>query len=276
MVYKIEELLPIVAELAEKYTSKESTSISYERANQLMEAVLYCIHQNEESNSLCDRAGLSARRVYQSGYEKLVKKVKETQNFYNEMIINFKAYGNENYYNTVTKAIPGFFMHYDVKFAPQETIITMDYPTICPIINNSGIDAIAKYVEYISYEQKFMSALPKEYVIEVLSRFQGNYKKQFDNICSILLRHILGCLCIEKKIGVSGIEQDYIILDKTIKECKKNELQEKLTNLLRSLIENKYQGEERLFEYLNGDIENFVECLRNGSKYDKLKRVLVM
>lgn len=57
MDYEIEELLPIVAELAEKCTSKER---------------------------------------YRLGYEKLVKKVKETQNFYNKMIMNFKAYGNEN------------------------------------------------------------------------------------------------------------------------------------------------------------------------------------
>ena len=43
MEYEIEELVPIVATLAEKYTSKESSSITYEKAQQLMEAVLYCI-----------------------------------------------------------------------------------------------------------------------------------------------------------------------------------------------------------------------------------------
>ena len=40
--------MPIVAELADKYTGKESTSITYEKARQLMEAVLYCIHEYEE------------------------------------------------------------------------------------------------------------------------------------------------------------------------------------------------------------------------------------
>jgi hypothetical protein len=36
MSYKMEELVPIVGELAEKYTTFESTSISYEKAEQLM------------------------------------------------------------------------------------------------------------------------------------------------------------------------------------------------------------------------------------------------
>ena len=43
--YDMEELIPLVARLAEKYTGFESSSISYERAQQLMEAVLYCIRE---------------------------------------------------------------------------------------------------------------------------------------------------------------------------------------------------------------------------------------
>ncbi len=43
--YEMEELVPIVGKLAEKYTAFESTSVSYEKAEQLMGAVLYCIHE---------------------------------------------------------------------------------------------------------------------------------------------------------------------------------------------------------------------------------------
>ena len=42
MDYEMEELVPIVGKLAEKYTANESTSITYEKAEQLMGAVLYC------------------------------------------------------------------------------------------------------------------------------------------------------------------------------------------------------------------------------------------
>ena len=47
------------------------------------------------------------------------------QNNYNKMIEKFDSYGNENYFDTVAKAIPGFFKYYDAKFSPQSTIITM-------------------------------------------------------------------------------------------------------------------------------------------------------
>lgn len=39
--YQIEQLLPLVAELADKHTSGESSSVTYETAGALLEAVLF-------------------------------------------------------------------------------------------------------------------------------------------------------------------------------------------------------------------------------------------
>ena len=49
MSFDMEELLPIVAQLAEQYTAYESTSVSYERAEVLMSAVIYCIDEYDAS-----------------------------------------------------------------------------------------------------------------------------------------------------------------------------------------------------------------------------------
>ena len=46
MHYEMEELIPIVGRLAEKYTANESTSVTYEKAEQLMGAVLYCMRRS--------------------------------------------------------------------------------------------------------------------------------------------------------------------------------------------------------------------------------------
>ena len=43
--YTMEELLPVVAALTAKYTGNESTSVTYEKAEQLMGAVVYCIQE---------------------------------------------------------------------------------------------------------------------------------------------------------------------------------------------------------------------------------------
>lgn len=261
MEYEMEELLPIVAQLAEKYTSNESTSISYERAKQLMEAVLYCINRHPKDNQLMNNQKVDAKVAYEMGYECLLQKVKDTQQAYNEMIISFHAYGNENYHDTVTKAIPGFFRYYDIRFSPQETMITMDYPTLFPVIGSSGIDAVAKYVECISYEQKFMNALPEEYVYAVLYQYQPDYRKQFYNICSIVLRRILTHMMLGKALGKNLSQQDYQCLKESVCNCEKEYITDRLSELLEKLIGEKYDGDKSLERYLQTDIKDFVTQL---------------
>ena len=276
MKYEMEELLPIVAALAEQYTSKESTSVSYEQANRLMEAVLYCIDQCSEVGQLASNRGLTAREAYEWGYEFVVQKVKRTQEIYNGMIIDFCAYGNDNYRETVGRAIPGFFRYYDAKFAPRETIITMDYPTIRPITDATGINAIAKYIEYISYEQRFLKALPQEYVCDILFRFRPDYGKQFYNICNIVLRHILGHMIIGEPLGKRAGEEEYAALSEWILEREAEHLEKLIMELLHQLIFEKYKGDQMLECYLQADIRNFVVEMQNAARNNIVKKVVVM
>lgn len=175
ITYKMEELLPIVAQLSRKYTSAESTSVSYEKAQQLMEAVLYCIQELEhtQQNLPANPKMLSPDEAYQLGLESVMQKAKETQKKYNEMINIFCDYGNENLRDTVTKAVFGFFKFYDPIFAPQNTIITMDYPVLDFNQELQGIDAIAAYVEAIYTEQLFLQKMPEKYVCNVLQQKEG-------------------------------------------------------------------------------------------------------
>lgn len=276
MSFSMEELLPIVAWLTEKYTSKESTSISYERARQFMEAVIYCIKQCDSNYELVSSNGVSAKELYQSGFERVTQKVKRTQCAYNEMITNFSAYGNENYNDTVTKAIPAFFRYYDARFAPQETIITLDYPTICPMAESSGINAIAKYVRYISYEQQFMGILPQEYVQDVLFRYQAGYRKQFYNICSVILRHILGHMMIGKSLGQVITEKDYEMLQAIILQHERKWIEETFSKLLKGLIEEKYSGDNLMKRYLQADLRDFVTEIQVAAQNDCIQKVVVL
>lgn len=262
--YSVEELLPVVSGLTEKYTSKESTSVTYEQARQLMGAVLYCIGELEGENQVAAGEKLSAPKAYQYGYEKTVEKVKQTQWIYNSMILHFNAFGNKNYNDTVTKALPGFFRLYDVRFAPQETIITMDYPTLQPIQDVSGIDAVERYVEYIVLEQRFMGKLPETFVLEVLQQFHEDYQRQFYNICRIILRHILTHMLIGKPMSTIIDEKDFEQVKSITAMQDKEIIVKKVTRLLEKLIDEKYDGDKKLLNYLSGDIQDYCTELSMG------------
>ena len=191
--YSMEELIPIVGKLAQHFTSYASSSVTYERARQLMEAVIFCIAHADYGNSTDGKEGtklhmpgLEAEEAYKLGYESVIRKVKKTKEKYNELILSFDYYGNENYGDTIEKALPGFFMYYDVKYAPVETIITMDYPIIGLDMTLEGIDMIEQYIDAIIQEQQYLKKFPREYVIAKLYKFHPRYEKEFFNIKEII------------------------------------------------------------------------------------------
>ena len=260
--YSLEELLPVVAALTEKYTCRDSSSVTYEVANRLMEAVLYCINECNSEGLILHSQRLTAKEAYERGLQRVQDKTCAARKLYNTMVLNFNSYGNENYYDTVTKALPGFFKLYDIHFAPQESIITMDYPTICPISGVSGIDAVEKYISYISIEQRFLGRLPGDYVLDTLYQFHKNYRKQFYNICRIIYRDILVHILAGRPVGGALGKDDYDKLRADILGYGKAATEEKLKVALGKLIDEKYDGDEDMLAYLGADIEDY--CMELG------------
>ena len=247
--YSMEELLPVVAELTERYTSGESTSVTYERAQYLMEAVLYCIQECGTPFALSGGKKLSAREAYSLGLERIKEKAARAKQQYQNLMEDFCAYGNRNYEDTVTKAIPGFFARYDVYFAPQETIITMDYPVLMRMERMQGIDAMEAYVSCIWLEQKFLRAFRTEDVVGILTGFQQDYRQQFYNICRIVLRKVVA----ERLLGRMG---SYI--GELLHRGEKELLMTEVDRTIEVMVQEDYGADTSLFTYLKEDTNDFV------------------
>lgn len=281
MDYTFDELLPIIKNLSELYTRKESSSITYEMAEQLMEAIIYCIKENDSNildtdcNELIKLDEIqNAEAFYQHGYNLVLNKVKKSKNIYEKMIIHFESYGNLNYYDTVVKGLPSFFIHYDTKFNPQNHILTLDYPTLKPLNNLCGVDAVYQYISYIQLEQIFLSAFPYSYIIETLTQFHINYKGLFMNICSIVLRNIVCHMMVKKNLNDKEIiveEMEY--LNSFISITPKAELELKLIEMIKILVENKYNNNNELFNYLKADIKEFTSELIDAAKNNYLNKL---
>lgn len=157
MNYEMEELVPLVAKLANKYTGMDSSSLSYEAAEQLMGAVLYCIDATEQSagqeeNKMVTTGYASAKEAYENGYRCVVEKVEKTLQEYHALLKVFQSYHNVYLNDTILKGMPKFFQWYDVRFHPQNTILTLDYPILRDIHEQKGINAIAEYIRCIRLE----------------------------------------------------------------------------------------------------------------------------
>ncbi len=325
--YEAEELLPIVSELAVKFTSGDSTSVSFEKARQLMEAVIYCIQEAERKDSVmpgmngdveCSRitekgsctkesemindkinkeadneirivniheqgnSCPSAAEIYRLGKEAVFHKVELTKEKYNWLAMAFCDYGNENLRDTVLEAIPGFFKYYDPVFAPQDTIITMDYPVLNRDIALQGIDAVAAYLDAIELEQFFLGRIRTDIVCSILQEFDEDYKKQFFNISSIVMRHIVIDMLIGKGVGEPAGQEDYLHAWDLVCERESDELQRLLEEQLRMLLQAQYADKaqysvkEQMIRYFEKDIREFAVQLKNVSDRRYLRNVVAL
>lgn len=201
LIYDKEQLLEIVTYLSEKYTSKESTSISYEAAEKLMTAVIYCLKeytvdqqeqaalQNLPANRVDNKNEITVMEAYKKGYQLVIKKTKMAKELYKIILQDFCSYQNRSMEDTIIKGMPCFFKKYDPIFAPQDTILLLDYPVVRmeEIINHmSGIDAIYEYLLRYRSEQKFLRNFPQEYILEKLKSYHTDYEELLENIGCII------------------------------------------------------------------------------------------
>ena len=277
MDYQMEELVPIVGKLAEKYTSHESTSITYEKAEQLMGAVLYCIHELWESsgNAPSLNKKLSAQRAYEMGAAYVREKTGKALDLYNRILPEFCHYENKCLYDTFVKGIPEFFKWYDIQFEPQNTILTLDYPLLKDISEYTGIDKIFEFIKSIGLEQKFLKLFPAGYVINILSKDNRNWQESMDNICEIVFTHVIGHIMLGKSLTVIELkETDYFYMQEMFEQIALEDIKKHLEVTLEIYIKNYYENDRELLNYLSGAISGIVVRLKNAADNKVLGNII--
>lgn len=276
----MEALVSLTAKLTDKYTSKDSSSISYETAQMLMKAVIYCIREQEETDenrpALARENEADWERVYRAGYERVLQKVMQAKELYEELIVDFDDYGCINYRDAITKGMPAFFVNYNPRFCPQNHILTLDYPAIFVGKNLCGVDLILEYLQGIQLESKFLRKFPRERVIHVLSEILPEYEELYlDNICSpVLMRAVGGMIAGKSVLGLELEQKDNEAIREQFCGKGKDEITVKLQNALRvitsSLPELEFVGGEEYFMKIVEDYAVRVQYLVNGKSMQRI------
>ncbi|WP_099469620.1 DUF6179 domain-containing protein [Konateibacter massiliensis] len=276
MNYEMEELVPIVSKLANKLTGYESTSITYEKAEQLMEAVIYCIHELELSREELSLPveQLSAERAYERGYDCVKEKVKRALDSYHAFLNEFDSYENACLYDTFIKGIPEFFKWYDTKFKPQDTILTLDYPVLKDISMYNGIDAVYEFIDCVRLEQRFLGNFSKSYVKNVLRRYSSDYKKIIENICQIVFMNVIGHVLVGKPLEEQDFtEQEFEQIKILFRRSDRQEIKDKLKHFTERLVYQYYGEDKELWSYLLLSVDNIAAWLENAAIHNTLEQL---
>lgn len=266
MNYSMKELIPIVAKLSEKYTGLESSSITYEKAEQLMGAVIYCIKEFEACGHNYEMAKekVPALQAYTEGKKCVINKVKLCLEIYNSILPEFNFYKNNCLYDTVVKGLPEFFKWYDVEFCPQNTILTLDYPILQDISKYSGVNKIYYFINAIRLEQIFLQKFPDEYIVKIMDKYSDDSEDMIENICEIVLCNTLSNMLAKKNTSEYNFgKEDYSYIRNIITEMNYMDLAKLLEGLTESFIKQYYNNDMELFEYLNLCIKDISVRMKN-------------
>ena len=277
MEYTMEELFPILGQLAEKYTAFESTSIPYETAEQLTEAVLYCIREAEQvqTNALVQAEGLSARQAYAIGAAAVEENTRAALALYHETLQDFDSYGNRCLYDAFQQGLPEFFKWYDTKFMPQETMLTLDYPLLRDLSGQTGIDRIYSFIECIHLEQAFLNGFPEGTVKGILSRYNSQYGSLMENVCEIVLTTLAGHLLAGKPLSEREfVHEDFLRIRGKFANTCLPQITQQLKNAVAAFIQKYYGDSTELTAYLSGALENITFRLKNAAESGTLSSLL--
>lgn len=277
MEYSIEELIPIVEKLTGKYTSLESSSITYETARMLMSAVLYCIEEYHNTSEYEISAGekVDATIAYQCGYDLVISKVFQSKKIYESIIEDFNDFKCRNCRDTILKGIPQFFLRYDPKFNPQDHLLTLDYPTIKPINSLLGVNAVYQYLCNIKTEWDFLNEFDTKRVEYLLEKICIDYKNMFfDNISNAVLLTSLGCILADKPVDMLELQTtDIESIENFFENDSVDKAEQKIRMLLSKLFIQGFRASTEMEDYFLNLSREFAVRIINGSQSHSLMGV---
>lgn len=196
MNYKMKDLIPMVSTLARQYTSKESSSVSEEKAKQFMEAVLFTMKLTtypdlQKENQTLKKKELSAKEVYLLGGELLLNMFQKVQTKYYTCMESFESYGVICLEEVMKKGMPAFFQFYDLTYEPQNELLTLDYPILYNTHGKHGICVIDTYIKAIEIEQQFLQLFETQTIQEILKKINPFYEEAFLNIAESVYDYFL-------------------------------------------------------------------------------------
>ena len=191
---------------------------------------------------------------------------------YETLMQDFCDYGNHALSDTIRKGIPAFLKHYDVKYAPQDTILTLDYPILEDLHLYSGIDRVYQYVKDITLEQKFLKRYDNAYVMELLNAYSGDYAEMLENIPSIVFTNTIGHILAGKPITSTLGSDDYEDIYERFASGKFPSVS--IRSLADKFLQTYYAGESDVITYLNGELPNILYRIENALENHCLENVI--
>ena len=206
--YSFTQMLPVLMKLSKMYV--DGTSLSYNKARQLMSAVSFCIKKgiSADTTPVTDKLP-DAMTMYNAGKNVLREQHKYIKTLASKLSGVFFDYGIRYVRHGVYEDIIADIEKTDLIFSPHMLYKEPEYTMLGDISSLYGTDRLEGYIKCAITEWTFLSKFDTAAVTELLERTSKNYRETFfDNICETVLQQAVGCMAADVPAQQLYIEKE--------------------------------------------------------------------
>lgn len=194
---------------AGKYNGIDSTSMTVEKAQEILESMLYTISVAVGNGATKDEMlNGSLSLLLDRGREILKEKQKSVKVEWKLLCRELPRIPNVYFLSTMEN-LGLFFDSYDIYFAAHHTSESIDYWPLCPVPETvKGISYIEEYIRRIQIENDFLNCFEREKVIGLYGKYVPDYREALFNLCEPVLTNAIGLSLIGKAVCGLHISAD--------------------------------------------------------------------
>ncbi len=275
------ELLALLAEQTDKWTKGESSSIRVEKAQDILESILFvigvylktCSRPEEAVNLLKIKA---MKELFTQGLVCVRRKLTACKLLQQHIKKHLLKTPNVYYRSTIVDGINGFFKLYRIQFSAHEIHITADYPTYMGRPQLNGIEFIEQYLKEIESENTFCTHFAANAIHHLLYGLSLDYRSIPMNLYEPVLASSLGLILVNRSPkGLDLTKQEVDRLHEYFQDCSQEEIQGRLQQALVELKEV-LQLSEKLIVYIGISIQKLSTTIKRAADRQTLDKVFLV
>ncbi len=256
-----EQIMLILKDLILRYTKGDSTSVTTDTAETLLNSILYSLdaylsqfeHPEDGINLLKTN---TVQKIYAKGIELISRWVAETQDLYEEIKRTKLDVQLEVYNTSIDEDLPDFFKQYGIMFNAHDTMCTLDYPLVFDDMKLQGIRYIKHYLETLKTETQFCNLFDKKTLENTLVNYsriyQIDYKTSPINIFEVLINNSIFSVLIGNQASELTIFTfQFQILEQELSQLSPTELIVLIDKGIKKVLSDFNLNQPDLVNYLN-------------------------
>lgn len=253
-------LMELLARQTQRYTMGESTSVTVETAQELLNSLWYTLtvaademHTSYKQLLTDDLQPLAAQ-----GQKILRDRLEQTKRLWTAVCKSAPPVENA-YYSDTLRGIGNYIKRYDLYYFAHQKPPCIDYPLLIPADEAlQGLDFTDRYLKNMLTENLILHRFNKDASISVLGAAAPDYQEHYLNLCEQPLTNALGLALIGKdgRKPYIGREEQQLIA-----ETMRGRDSEKRRRLLRASANTLCDTMQIANAYLRDYIAAFAESL---------------